>query len=209
MGTQEQEFKSLLIHGPIIVGAGPSGIAVAACLSENGVPSIILERSDCIASLWQYKTYERLKLHLPRHLCELPFLGFPADFPKYPSKRQFISYMESYAEHFKIKPKFSQTVQAAVFEDGFWKLATQDGHQYVSRWLIVATGENAEPMIPDIHGLDKFSGPVTHTSGYKSGSEFSHKRVLVVGCGNSGMEVSLDLCRHNATPYMVVRNTVS
>jgi indole-3-pyruvate monooxygenase len=73
----------------------------------------------------------------------------------------------------------------------------------------VATGENAEPVIPHIHGLDKFQGPIRHTSVYKSGSDFRNQRVLVIGCGNSGMEVSLDLCRYNAIPHMVVRNTVS
>ena len=73
----------------------------------------------------------------------------------------------------------------------------------------MATGENAEPVIPEIFGLNRFNGPVVHTSGYKSGCEFRNQKVLVVGCGNSGMEVSLDLCRHNAVPHMVVRNTVS
>lgn len=202
--------KCVWVHGPIIVGAGPSGIAVAACLSEQGVPSVILERSNCIASLWQNRTYDRLKLHLPKHFCELPLMSFPNGFPKYPSKYQFISYMESYAAHFNVKPRFNQTVQSAVYESGseFWVVRTQD-FEYVSPWLVVATGENAEPVFPKLPGLDLFRGPVAHTSNYKSGSEYKNKKVLVIGCGNSGMEVSLDLCRHNAIPYMVARNTVS
>lgn len=81
--------------------------------------------------------------------------------------------------------------------------------ELVSRWLVVATGENAEPVVPEIPGLERFAGRVIHTSCYKSGVEFKGQRVLVVGCGNSGMEVSLDLCRHNARPFMVVRNSVS
>ncbi|KAI5354842.1 hypothetical protein L3X38_007737 [Prunus dulcis] len=195
------------VQGPIIVGAGPSGLAAAACLSNHGVPSLILEKSDCIASLWQHKTYDRLKLHLPKQFCELPLMGFPEDFPRYPTKFQFISYMETYASHFSIKPKFNQAVQSAEFDSGFWRVKTQD-FEYISKWLIVATGENAEPVIPEIGGMEKFQGPILHTSLYKSGSDFKNQRVLVVGCGNSGMEVSLDLCRHNANPHMVVRNTV-
>ncbi|KAK4420045.1 putative indole-3-pyruvate monooxygenase YUCCA4 [Sesamum alatum] len=203
------ELNCLFVHGPIIVGAGPSGLAVAACLQEHAVPSLILERSDCIASLWQQRTYDRLKLHLPKQFCQLPLLNFPDYFPKYPTKRQFISYMESYAKHFSIDPKFRQPVLRAEFDPltGLWTVQTQDFH-YFSRWLIVATGENAEPVIPEIPGIDRFRGPVLHTSVYKSGSEFQKQRVLVVGCGNSGMEVSLDLCRHNANPHMVVRNSV-
>ncbi|KAJ7966123.1 Flavin-containing monooxygenase [Quillaja saponaria] len=204
-----EQAKCAWVQGPIIVGAGPSGLAVAACLSEHGVPSVILERSDCIASLWQYRTYDRLKLHLPKHFCQLPLMGFPENFPKYPTKYQFISYMESYASHFSIQPRFNQTVQSAKFDSssGFWTVQSQD-FEYISRWIIVATGENAEPVIPKISGMDKFHGPVIHTSVYKSGSDYKNKRVLVIGCGNSGMEVSLDLCRHNALPHMVARNTV-
>lgn len=207
---EEKQAKCVFVHGPIIVGAGPSGLAVSACLSQQGVPSLILEKSDCIASLWQNKTYDRLKLHLPKQFCELPLLGFPENFPKYPTKHQFIAYIESYASHFKIQPRFKQAVQKAVFDhvSGFWKVRTQDS-EYISKWLIVATGENAEPVIPEIVGIEKFNGPVVHTSEYKSGSEFRNQKVLVVGCGNSGMEVSLDLCRHNAIPHMVVRNSVS
>nr|XP_033508620.1 probable indole-3-pyruvate monooxygenase YUCCA4 isoform X2 [Nicotiana tomentosiformis] len=170
----DQQPKWLWVNGPIIVGAGPSGLAVSASLKENGVPSLILERSDCIASLWQQKTYDRLKLHLPKQFCQLPLFGFPENFPKYPSKKQFISYLEDYAKHFGIIPKFKQSVKVAEFDhvSGFWKVETQD-FLYLSKWLIVATGENAEPVIPEIQGI-----------------------------------VSLDLCRHNAIPHMVVRNSV-
>ncbi|GAB4854149.1 Probable indole-3-pyruvate monooxygenase YUCCA4 [Ancistrocladus abbreviatus] len=210
---EEEEYhlkpKCTFIQGPIIVGAGPSGLAASACLSEQGVPSLILERSDCIASLWQQRTYDRLKLHLPKQFCELPLMGFPENFPKYPTKKQFISYMEAYAAKFSIFPRFKQEVQSAKLDQnsGHWRVKTQDW-EYLSRWIIVATGENAEPLIPEIQGIDKFHGPLIHTSVYKSGSSFRNQKVLVVGCGNSGMEVSLDLCRHNASPHLVVRNSV-
>ncbi|KAK9274247.1 hypothetical protein L1049_019061 [Liquidambar formosana] len=214
MGSCKEEenqppLERVPVKGAVIIGAGPSGLAASACLSKHGVPSTILEKSNCIASLWQDKTYDRLKLHLPKQFCELPLQSFPENFPKYPTKQQFISYMESYAKHFSIKPKFNQAVQRASFDKicGFWRVQTQDS-MYICRWLIVATGENAEPVIPQILGMKKFHGPMVHTSEYKSGSAYRNQRVLVVGCGNSGMEVSLDLCRHNASPHMVVRNTV-
>nr|KYP70767.1 Putative dimethylaniline monooxygenase [N-oxide-forming] 6 [Cajanus cajan] len=181
--------RCIWVNGPVIVGAGPSGLATAACLREQGVPFMVLERADCIASLWQKRTYDRLKLHLPKQFCQLPKLAFPQHFPEYPTKKQFIEYLESYANHFDINPQFNQCVQSA-------------------RWLVVATGENAECVVPEIEGLTEFKGDVIHACDYKSGEPFKGKKVLVVGCGNSGMELSLDLCNHHASPSMVVRSSV-
>ncbi|GAB4852581.1 Indole-3-pyruvate monooxygenase YUCCA2 [Ancistrocladus abbreviatus] len=206
--------KRMWVPGPVIVGAGPSGLAVAACLKERGIPRLILERANCIASLWQLKTYDRLRLHLPKHFCELPFMPFPANFPTYPTKQDFISYLEAYAKHFTLKPLFSKTVVAAEFDkqSRVWRVKTEGPRneevEYVSRWLIVATGENAEAVVPKVDGMDEFVGHVIHTSCYKSGHEFSGKKVLVVGCGNSGMEICLDLCNCNAHPSLVVRDLV-
>lgn len=218
--TENLEFFSgrcVWVNGPIIVGAGPSGLATAACLKEQAVPFVILERADCIASLWQRRTYDRLKLHLPKQFCQLPRLPFPEEFPEYPNKKQFIDYLESYARHFDICPQFNRTVQSARYDEtcGLWRVRTvsSDGRgagevEYIGRWLVAATGENAEKVIPDIEGLLEFGGGISHVCDYKSGKEFAGKRVLVVGCGNSGMEVSLDLCDHNAFPTIVVRDSV-
>ncbi|KAJ9169699.1 hypothetical protein P3X46_017861 [Hevea brasiliensis] len=205
------------VNGPVIVGAGPSGLATAACLREQGVPFVVLDREECIASLWQKRTYDRLKLHLPKQFCQLPKLPFPEDFPEYPTKKQFIEYLESYAKHFEINPRFNECVQSARYDEtsGLWRVKTVSTNgstrtevEYICRWLVVATGENAECVMPDIEGLNEFGGDVTHACSYKSGKKFRGKKVLVVGCGNSGMEISLDLCNHNASPSIVVRSTV-
>ncbi|WOK95789.1 putative indole-3-pyruvate monooxygenase YUCCA4 [Canna indica] len=209
-GGEAEKRPATFVAGPIIIGAGPSGLAAAACLADVGIPSTVLEKSACIASLWQHRTYDRLRLHLPKHFCELPFMPFPQGFPKYPSKQQFVSYLESYAAAFGIRPRFRTEVVVAAFdrEVGVWRVRTREGDELVSRWLVVATGENAEPVVPEFQGMGRFAGRVVHTSAYKSGADFEGEKVLVVGCGNSGMEVSLDLCRHGARPHMVVRNTV-
>ncbi|XP_068665817.1 probable indole-3-pyruvate monooxygenase YUCCA5 [Aristolochia californica] len=213
--------RCVWVNGPVIVGAGPSGLAVGACLKEQGVPFVLLERADCIASLWQKRTYDRLKLHLPKQFCQLPKMPFPEDFPEYPCKKQFIQYLDNYAEHFELNPRFNEFVQSAEYDDtcGLWRVKTLNTKPaspasrapevvYICRWLVVATGENAEMVVPEIEGLFEFGGQVQHACEYKSGENFRGKKVLVVGCGNSGMEVCLDLCNHNAFPSMVVRSTV-
>ncbi|KAL9251233.1 Indole-3-pyruvate monooxygenase YUCCA6-like protein [Drosera capensis] len=218
--------RCILVTGPVIVGAGPSGLAAAACLREKGIPSLVLERSNCIASLWQQRTYDRLRLHLPKTFCELPMMPFPPEYPPYPTKQQFVAYLKEYAARFCIKPVFSTTVVCAEYDEviRMWRvrvttkseLMTEDPqiHQplqqveYVCRWLVVATGENAEVVVPEMEGAGEFEGEVLHTRGYRSGEGYRGKRVLVVGCGNSGMEVCLDLWHHGAMPSIVVRDTV-
>ncbi|KAK4407293.1 putative indole-3-pyruvate monooxygenase YUCCA8 [Sesamum angolense] len=206
--------RCVWVNGPVVVGAGPSGLAVAAGLREQGVPFVVLERADCIASLWQKRTYDRLKLHLPKQFCQLPKFPFPDHYPEYPTKRQFIEYLESYARHFDINPQFNECVQSAKYDEvcRLWRVKTvsPDGSEveYICQWLVVATGENAERVVPEIDGLKEFGGEVIHACDYKSGENYKGKKVLVVGCGNSGMEVSLDLCNHDAKPAMVVRSSV-
>uniref|UniRef100_A0A0D9WY99 Flavin-containing monooxygenase n=1 Tax=Leersia perrieri TaxID=77586 RepID=A0A0D9WY99_9ORYZ len=207
------------VNGPIVVGAGPAGLSVAACLRERGVPSVVLERADCIASLWQRRTYDRLRLHLPRAFCELPGMPFPDHYPEYPDRAQFVHYLHAYAARAQVEPRFNQSVTSARFDRaaGLWRVRAEDVSageeagavtEYIGRWLVVATGENAERVVPEMDGAGEFEGPVTHVAEYKSGEAYRGKRVLVVGCGNSGMEVCLDLCLHNALPSMVVRDSV-
>lgn len=207
--------RCVWVNGPVIVGAGPSGLAVAAGLREQGVPFVIVERADCIASLWQKRTYDRLKLHLPKKFCQFPNFPFPDHYPEYPNKKEFIEYLESYASRFDINPRFNECVESAKYDDvyGSWRVKTVSGVdgsevEYICQWLVVASGENAERNVPEIDGLKDFGGEVMHACDYKSGENFRGKKVLVVGCGNSGMEVSLDLCNHDAKPSMVVRSSV-
>ncbi|XP_057429444.1 probable indole-3-pyruvate monooxygenase YUCCA7 [Lotus japonicus] len=202
------------VNGAVIVGCGPSGLAIAALLKDQGVPFIILERTNCIGSLWQNCTYDRLKLHLPKQLCQLPNFPFPDHYPEYPNKTQFIEYLESYAKHFDINPQFNETVHSAYYDESvsLWRVKSikesSEEVEYSCRWLVVASGENSEKVVPVFEGLEEFGGHVAHTGDYKSGKRYSGERVLVVGCGNSGMEVSLDLCNNNASPLMLVRSSV-
>ncbi|KAJ9564896.1 hypothetical protein OSB04_000862 [Centaurea solstitialis] len=210
--------RCVWVNGPVVVGAGPSGLAVSACLREQGIPFVVVERADCIASLWQKRTYDRLKLHLPKKFCHLPKLPFPEEYPEYPNRKQFITYLENYAEKFGIKPQFNESVESAKYDEkcGVWRVKTvstlpssiRSETEYICQMLVVATGENAEGIVPEIEGLQDFSGEVIHVKDYKSGEKYNGKKVLVVGCGNSGMEVSLDLSNHNAKPSMVVRSSV-
>ncbi|XP_022010584.1 probable indole-3-pyruvate monooxygenase YUCCA10 isoform X3 [Helianthus annuus] len=201
----------------IIVGAGPAGLSTAASLHKLSIPYIILEREDCIASLFNKKAYDRLHLHLAKQFTHLPHFPIPATFPTYISRSDFLKYLDQYAAHFNITPEFRNNVKFAKYDEDMkkWKVeaAVEDGgvRCYVGRFLVVATGENCDAFVPEVDGLSEFEGEVIHSTEYKSGKEYEKKKVLVVGAGNSGnsgMEIAFDLANHGAKTSIVVRSPV-
>ncbi|PUZ45594.1 hypothetical protein GQ55_8G237000 [Panicum hallii var. hallii] len=199
----------------LIVGAGPAGLATAACLTKLSIPHVIVEREDCSASLWRNRAYDRLKLHLAKEFCELPHMSYPADAPTYIPKDQFVKYIDNYIECFDIRPKYQTAIESCSYDEGrkCWFSVARDMKtsvvvRYTARFLVVASGENSAENIPVIPGLRDFAGEAIHSSRFKSGAAYSGKNVLVVGCGNSGMEIAYDLASHGANTSIVVRSPV-
>ncbi|KAJ8430065.1 hypothetical protein Cgig2_020985 [Carnegiea gigantea] len=200
----------------IVVGAGPAGLATAACLTQNSIPYLLLEREDCFAPLWKKKTYERLHLHLPKHTCELPLMKFPSTYPNYVPRNDFLQYLDNYVDHFHINPLYLRRVVGASFDQDSkrWHIRAKNmvegggEEEYIGRYLVVANGESCDPLCPHIEGLSSFQGKVIHSTQYKSGREYQGKNVLVVGAGNSGWEISLDLAEHGVRTSIVVRSPV-
>ncbi len=191
----------------IVVGAGPAGLAIGACLRHEAIPFTILERADQIGSSWR-KHYERLHLHTAKRFSALPFLPFPHDYPRYPSRQQVIDYLDAYAQAFDLRPRLNQQVESVSFQKGHWITRTPDT-EYVSDALVIATGLNESPNLPTWPGQDSFKGSILHSSEYKNGISYRGQQVLVVGFGNSGTEIALDLWEHGAIPSMSVRGPVN
>ncbi|CAD5162824.1 unnamed protein product [Musa acuminata subsp. malaccensis] len=197
----------------VIVGAGQSGLATAACLTALSVPCLILERDDCVGSMWRNRCYDRVALHLAKQYSELPHAPHPPSAPTYLPKRDFIRYLDDYAARFRLRVSLRRNVESAEYDEAArrWRVVArnaEDGavEEYAARYLVVASGENDEAAVPEIPGLEGFGGPVVHSSQYRSGSGYQGNAVLVVGCGNSGMEVALDLAEHGARTFIVVRS---
>ena len=162
-----------------------------------------------------HRTYDRVKLHLSKEFSSLLYMPHPDGTPTYIPKEEFLKYLDCYAEHFDIKPRYCTSVVSAAYDEGTsrWIVAARDtvaGTEilYAAKFLVVATGENGEGRIPEILGLESFHGEATHSSTYKSGSGYAGKRVLVVGAGNSGMEIAYDLASHGADTSIVARSPV-
>jgi len=196
------------VHGhTIIVGAGPAGLAVGACLKQAGISCIILEQTDKVGAAW-HRHYDRLHLHTAKAFSELPLVHFPKDYPRYPSRLQAIQYLEAYARQFQLAPRFGQQVISARFANNLWQVQTQD-NRYEAANLVVAAGYNREPHLPGWPGQTDFQGTIMHSSQYQNGEPFKNQKVLVVGFGNSGGEIAIDLWEHGAQPSLAVRSPVN
>ncbi|HET8678591.1 MAG TPA: NAD(P)/FAD-dependent oxidoreductase [bacterium] len=191
----------------VVIGAGPAGLAAAACLTRAGVPLVILEREQRLGASW-HRHYERLHLHTDKNRSELPFLRYPGDYPRYPSRAQVIEYLESHARQFGVRPRFGQRVVSARRVEGSWQTRTADA-LYVSKTLVIATGYNGELYVPTWPGQESFAGEIVHSSAYGNGDPYRGKAVLVVGFGNSGGEIAIDLWEHGARATLAVRSPVN
>jgi indole-3-pyruvate monooxygenase len=199
----------------LIVGAGPAGLATAACLTQFSIPYVIVEREDCSASLWRNRAYDRLKLHLAKEFCELPHMSYPADAPTYIPKALFVKYLDDYMERFDIQPKYLTSVDSSTYDNDkkCWSIVPCDIAEgttinFIGKFLVVASGENSAENIPEISELHSFPGEAIHSSRYKSCKSFSDESVLVIGYGNYGMEIAYDLATHGVNTSIVIRSPV-
>ena len=192
----------------VVIGAGPAGLAVGAVLRRANVPFVMLERAKRVGDSW-HRHYDRLHLHTPKSHSALPYRAYPRTYPRYPSRQQVVEYLDDYARAFQLQPEFDRDVRHCVRgADGVWDVATNAGH-YRGRHVVVATGYNRVPNVPRWPGQDTFPGKIIHSRDYTNGQAFRSKRVLVVGFGNSGAEIALDLVEHGARCTIAVRGTVN
>ena len=233
MVIPKEEVEKMVVE-TIIVGGSAAGLAVGACLKKKQrrgkQPSfIILEKEPKdvgVAVSWK-NHYDRLRLHSDRRHSGLPHLPMSSSkYSKYPTKNQVISYMEDYAKHFDLVPRFGQQVKSIErYNDDDddstssspsklyrWRVTTTTNQVYVTSNVVIATGNARIPHrpTPPWPGQDKYEGQIIHTSSYKNGKPFVGKRVIVVGFGNSAGEIAVDLVEHGAGEVsMSVRDAVN
>ena len=191
----------------IIIGAGGAGLATGVCLKQAGISNIILEQGENVGTVWR-KHYDRLHLHTDKRNSGLPFMPMPANYPRYPSRDQVVTYLENYAKKFDLDIRFNQQVASARQENGQWLVQTQDAALSAPN-LVIACGYSRQPYKPKWNGIESFPGKIIHSSEYKNGAEFKGKNVLVVGFGNSGGEIAIDLHEHGAKSNISIRNPVN
>ncbi len=191
----------------LIIGAGPAGLAVAGRLRKMGVPFTVLEKGGAVGAAW-YSHYDRLCLHTAKEHSNLPHVAFPDNYPTYVPRLDLIQYWEDYIQKMEISPLFGQEVTRISRVGDAWETSTTQG-KFRSKNVVIATGYNRVPYLPEWPGLEHFQIPVVHSSLYRNASSYQGKKVLLIGMGNTGAELAIDLQEHGALPTISVRSPIN
>ncbi|MGX1563115.1 flavin-containing monooxygenase [Streptomyces sp. NPDC055506] len=192
-----------------VIGGGPGGLAAAYALRARGIRAVVLEKSDRVGASWR-RHYDRLHLHTTRRLSALPGLPMPRRFGRWVSRDNVVRYLEKYAEHHRLE--IVTGVEVSRIErtpDGTgWLLHATGGRELTGSAVVIATGYNHTPRLPDWPGRDTFTGEFLHAADYRNGEPYAGRDVLVVGIGNTGAEIAVDLVESGASRVRLAVRTV-
>jgi cation diffusion facilitator CzcD-associated flavoprotein CzcO len=166
----------------------------------------MLEKAQAVGASWR-RHYARLHLHTVKKYSSLPLRPFPRDYPRYVPRDLMVRYLDDYAAHFDLRPRFGAAVRAVRRDGTAWIVETAAGSLRAA-FVVVATGYNAEPVVPAIPGMETFGGKLLHSADYLDAKPFAGRAVLVIGMGNTGAEIALDLAEAGARPTLSLRNGV-
>lgn len=195
-----------------VIGAGPAGLLAARSLKHAGIPYEQFDKNDDVGGIWDIKNdwspmYESAHFISSKTVSNLPGFDMPEDFPDYPNHRQILSYLHSFARAYDLYPKieFEMPVDRVVPEDDGrrWLVTFGNGETRRYRGLFLCSGNTWDPSIPDYPG--KFAGETMHSVRYRVPEEFSGKRVLVVGGGNSGCDIACDAALYADQAFISLR----
>lgn len=203
-----------------IIGAGSSGIAAAKALHERGIPFDCFEKSDRIGGNWVFgnrngmsAAYKELYINTSRPRMEYSDFPMPSSYPDFPHHSQIAAYFEEYVDHFGLRESivFQTGVRRAAREaDGSWSIELDTGERRSYDALLVANGHHWNPRWPEppFPGRDTFTGVQMHAHEYTENSVFAGRRVVVLGMGNSAMDIAVESSYVAERTYLAARSGV-
>jgi cation diffusion facilitator CzcD-associated flavoprotein CzcO len=189
----------------VVIGAGPAGVAAAVALKDRRLRPVLIDRAEEVASAWRTR-YDRLRLNTCRPFSHLPGRRFPKGTPMFASRDQLVDHLDTHAHEEGIELRLGTSVDRIDRSNGHWRLDTSEGELQASQ-VIVATGYEQVPILPDWPGRDRFAGELIHSREYRNPEPFAGRRVLVVGPGCSGMEIAHDLAEGGASKVWLSART--
>jgi len=196
----------------LVVGGGQAGLAIAARLKQLVIDTLIVDREARVGDNWR-KRYHALTLHNQVQVNHLPYMPFPPNWPTYIPKDKLANWFEAYVDAMELNFWTGTEFVGGSYDEaqGRWniELRRADGttRRMQPRHVVMATGVSGIPNLPDIPGLKNFSGKVVHSSRYGDGEDWTGKRALVIGTGNSGHDIAQDLHSSGADVTLVQRSS--
>ncbi len=183
-------------HQVVIIGAGTSGLSAAVALADRGIQPLVIDRADQVGSSWRSR-YDRLCLNTGRQFSHLPKRPYPKGTPTYPTRDQVIAHLEQHATDGGIELRLSCSTERIERSRDGWRVITSDG-AFDAPQVVMATGYDHEPFVPEWPGRESWTGDLVHSSNYANPTAFAGRKVLVVGSGSSGLELAFDLATGGA-----------
>ena len=198
----------------LVIGGAQAGLSIAARLNQLGVDTLVVETWPRIGDSWR-KRYHSLALHNSIHLNHLPYMEFPPTWPKYIPKGMLGNWFEFYADAMEINCWTDTEFVGGTWDETAktWtaRLKRGDGTERIvrPRHLVFANGVSSYPLMPELPGLDDFTGEVIHSEGFDSGASWTGKRALILGTGSSANDIALDLHSHGVNTTLIQRGSTT
>ena len=186
-----------------IVGAGSSGLVAAKALLARGIACDVFEKGSDLGGMWRYENdngvssaYRSLHIDTSRKSLGYPDFPIPESMPDFLSHAQVLAYLEDYATHFGLRPSIrfrTEVTRVAPARDGRWDVTLADGCVRNYRAVLVANGHLWSPRMASFPG--RFDGEQVHSHHYRTAQPFDGRDVLVIGIGNSAVDIAVDLAR--------------
>jgi putative flavoprotein involved in K+ transport len=176
----------------IIVGGGQSGLAAAHAAAQRGVRPLILDAAEGPGGSWPHY-YDSLTLFSPARFSALPGRALPGAPDRYPHRDEVVDYLRAYAAGLDADIRYRRRVRCVTAGSAGFAVTTSTGERFTGTALVAATGGFSRPHRPEIPGLDAFTGTVLHTADYRAPEPFAGQRIVVVGGGNSGVQIAAEL----------------
>lgn len=183
----------------LIIGAGSAGLGLAYRLKQLGINPRIIDEAPQVAASWRGR-HEQLSLNTHKSISNIPGLKLPADYPTYPTRDQYVAYMEDYVKFLGLPIEFNTAAKSIKrSENGQW-LVDVGNEKIDCKHVVVCTGSDHVPRIPDWPGRDQFKGELIHGGDFRHAEDYRGKSVLLVGAGNSGVDIGNHLAKENLKP---------
>ena len=189
----------------LVIGAGPAGLSAAAMLGRRSIPVTVLERADHVAASWRSR-YDSLYLNTPRFTSTLAGYRIPRRYGRWPARDDYVSYLEEYGHRHDLKIRFGVGVGKVDRSNEGWSVATSEGEMHAPQ-VVIATGHDSHPVIPDWSGREEFPGDFLHSAEYRNPTTYRGREVLVVSASNSGSEIAYELASNGAAKVWVSMRT--